>query len=93
MIPKGLANAIVVLVSLVWAGNFAASVFIPGYQTDSTINFVFMTIVGGALALGRGSDAPPNVIERIGQGFVNRGAPPPLPPQPPPEPPPPERPQ
>lgn len=80
MIPKGLANAIVVLVSLVWAANFAASVFIPDYQTDSTINFVFMTIVGGALALRRSPDDPPNAIER----FLNRSPPPPPPPEPPP---------
>lgn len=79
MIPKGLANAIVVLVSLVWAANFTASVFVPGYQTDSTINFVFMTIVGGALALRRSPDDAPNVIER----FFNR--PPPPPPPGPPE--------
>lgn len=53
-LPPALANAIVVLVSLVWAGNFLASVFLPSYEPDSTLNFVFMTIVGGALAL-RGS--------------------------------------
>jgi hypothetical protein len=46
-IPAPLAIAIVVLVSLVWAGNFLASVFLPGYHPDSTLNFVFMTIVGG----------------------------------------------
>lgn len=91
MIPKGLANAIVVLVSLVWAGNFAASVLVTGYETDPTINFVFMTIVGGALALRRGPDDPPNVIERVANGFMGRGTPPP--PPPPPEPPQPGRPE
>lgn len=79
MIPKGLANAIVVLVSLVWAGNFVASVWLTDYQTDSTINFVFMTIVGGALALRRAPDAPPNVVERFANNLMNR----PQPPEPP----------
>ena len=55
-IPGPLANAIVVVVTLVWAGNFLASVFLPGYASDSSLNFVFMTIVGGALALRGGSD-------------------------------------
>jgi hypothetical protein len=37
--------------TLVWAGNFMVSALLPGYRSDSTLNFVFMTIVGGALAL------------------------------------------
>jgi hypothetical protein len=53
VIPNTLANAIITLVTLVWAGNFFASVFSQGYQSDSTLNFVFMAIVGGALALRR----------------------------------------
>lgn len=80
MIPKGLANAIVVLVSLVWAGNFVASVWLPNYQTDSSINFVFMTIVGGALALRRGPNDPPGVIERMAQIIKPQQPPPPPPP-------------
>ncbi len=74
MIPKALANAVVVLVSLVWAGNFFASVFAHDYQPDSAINFVFMTIVGGALALRRGpSDGTggysPNMAQRVVDAF------------------------
>jgi hypothetical protein len=57
VIPNTLANAIITLVTLVWAGNFLASVFSQGYQSDSTLNFVFMAIVGGALALRREAKA------------------------------------
>lgn len=73
MIPKPLANAIVILVSLVWASNFVASIFLSEYQPDSTLNFVFMTIVGGALALRRGPTNPPG----------DTPPEPPAPPQPP----------
>jgi hypothetical protein len=77
MIPKGLANAIIVLVSLVWVSNFAASVWLPDYQTDGTIHFVFMTIVGGAFAFRRNPGDPPNPIERMAQSLTNRQPPPP----------------
>jgi hypothetical protein len=65
-LPAPLAYSIVVLVSLVWAGNFVASVFLPGYRSDSTLSFVFMTIVGGALALKQGDgDAGPGLLTRL----------------------------
>jgi hypothetical protein len=51
MIAKWLSNVIVAIVTLVWAGNFLASVLVPDYHTDGFINFVFMAIVGSALAL------------------------------------------
>lgn len=77
--PKALANSIVILVSIVWAANFVASVFLPNYQTDSTLNFVFMTIVGGALALKRNPGDPPGAIERMTMNIIK----PPPPPDPP----------
>jgi hypothetical protein len=76
-IPAPLANAIIVLVSLVWAGNFLASVFLPGYEPDATINFVFMTIVGGALALRGGEGGGVS-------GLISRVIRPAEPPPPPP---------
>ena len=78
MIPKALANMIVILVSIVWAGNFVASVFAPDYQPDTSINFVFMTIVGGAIALRRGEG--PNVAQRVARAIQNQEPPPPPPP-------------
>lgn len=84
MIPKGLTNAILSLVTLVWAGNFAASVLVPGYVSDPTIHFVFMFIAGGLLAIRRGTDSEaPNAIERV-IGAI-RPPPPPPPPADPPE--------
>lgn len=83
--PKALANSIVILVSIVWAGNFVASVLIPGYQTDSTLNFVFMTIVGGALALKRNPGDPPSAIERMAMTVMRHPPPPPPPAEPPTE--------
>lgn len=74
--PKALANSIVILVSIVWAANFVASVLLPGYQTDSTLNFVFMTIVGGALALKRSPGDPPNAIERMTMSLIKHPPPP-----------------
>ena len=53
MLPRPLASAIIVLVSLIWALNFIAQFFIPEYKPDVTLNGVFMCIVGGALALSR----------------------------------------
>lgn len=78
MIPKPLTNAIVVLVCIVWAGNFAASVFVPGYQSDSAINFVFASVVGGALALRGGNEANPGLLTRLGHAL----RPPPAPTRP-----------
>jgi hypothetical protein len=52
--PK-LRNWIAVTVTVVWACNFLAAL-IPqlNYKTDPTLHIVFMGIVGGAFALGRG---------------------------------------
>lgn len=78
-LPAPLANAIVILVSLVWAGNFLASVFLPDYRGDSALNFVFMTIVGGALALRSDGQGLGGLVSRLMAGRT----PPPLPPEPP----------
>jgi hypothetical protein len=58
LLNKRLADAIVVVVTIVWFINFLAPLF-PGieYQSDPTIHAVFMAVVGGTLALRRnGSD-------------------------------------
>lgn len=78
-IPAPLANAIVILVSLVWAGNFVASVLLPTYRGDSALNFVFMTIVGGALALRGSADGGGGLAARL----MAAVRPPPEPPPPP----------
>lgn len=51
MIPRPLATAIIVVVTLVWAVNFAAQFVVEDYSPDVAINGIFMAVVGGALAL------------------------------------------
>ena len=53
MLPRPLASAIIVVVTIVWAVNFIAQFIVPEYQPDVAINGIFMAIVGGALALSR----------------------------------------
>lgn len=56
MLPKPLASAIISIVTIIWAIDFAAQFFVPEYQSSPTISGVFMAIVGGALALSRKGD-------------------------------------
>ena len=51
MIPRPMANAIIVLVSIVWAANFFLQFIVPSYEPDITLNGVFMAVVGVALGL------------------------------------------
>lgn len=51
MIPKALANAIIVLVSIAFAMNFGAVFIVPGWRPDPYIYGIFMTVVGGSFAL------------------------------------------
>lgn len=53
MIPRPLATSIIIVVTLVWAVNFAAQFVVTDYNSDVAINGIFMAIVGGALALSR----------------------------------------
>lgn len=51
MITPRIANAIVVVVTIVWVCAFVASIVVPEYRADPQINVIFMGIVGGSLAL------------------------------------------
>lgn len=42
-------NAVVLIVSLVWAAAFLAPIFVPTYKPRAEINFAFAAIVGGSL--------------------------------------------
>lgn len=53
MLPPVLAHTVIVIVTLVWLCNFLAPLLVPSYVADPQLNLVFMTIVGGALALRR----------------------------------------
>jgi hypothetical protein len=49
MLNDRLANRIIVLVTIIWAVNFLVGALPQfGFRTNSQINFIFMTIVGGA---------------------------------------------
>lgn len=46
------ANVIIIIVTIIWAGNIVAGMMkINDYQPSETINGIFMTIVGGAFVL------------------------------------------
>lgn len=51
MISPKIANAVIVVVTVVWVCSFVASIVIPEYRTDPQITMVFMSIVGGSVAL------------------------------------------
>lgn len=45
-------SAIITVVTVIWAANFAAGLLIETYEPDQSINTIFMAIVGGLFALG-----------------------------------------
>lgn len=49
-------NAIIAVVTTVWAVNFGAGLFVSTYEPDQSINAVFMAIVGGLFAIGARSN-------------------------------------
>lgn len=52
-------TVLIAVVTTVWAANFAAGMFIKGYETSESINGIFMAIVGGVFALGARREDPP----------------------------------
>lgn len=50
MIGPRLRNAIIVVVTSVWALNFAAGLAVKTYEPDQAINAIFMAVVGGLFA-------------------------------------------
>ena len=50
-ISPRLRNAIIIVVTAVWALNFGAGLVVDDYEPDQAINGVFMGIVGGLFAL------------------------------------------
>jgi hypothetical protein len=51
MVTPRIANAVIVVVTIVWVCSFVISIFIPEYRGDPQIHVIFMGIVGGSLAL------------------------------------------
>lgn len=72
MIPRGLATAIIILVSVIEGVNFFAQFIVADYHPDAAIHGVFAAIVGGALALTRKEEqdkknhpAPPPINDEV----------------------------
>lgn len=59
LLPKWLANFVVILISLVWAANFFAQFVIPTYEFKESIQGLFGLVIGGAFALSRRDDKTP----------------------------------
>ena len=57
MLPRKIATAITILVTLVWFANFILPTFVPSYHSDPTISGIFSTIVGAAFILTRPSSS------------------------------------
>jgi len=53
-----LMNIVLVVVTLVWAGSFAADVFVPNYQPPLEIHSIFMAIVGGVFVASSAGGGP-----------------------------------
>ena len=51
MLNDKTANAIIGVVTVVWAVNFGARFAVVDYQPSESINAIFMAIVGGVFAL------------------------------------------
>lgn len=63
MLPKPLANAIVILVTIVWAANFVIQFIVETYKPDPLIHTAFMAIVGAAFAFSRKDKDKPDTKE------------------------------
>lgn len=50
MLSDRLRAAVIAVVTIVWAANFAAGVFVVDYKPSEAINGVFLAIVGGLFA-------------------------------------------
>lgn len=49
-------NAIITVVTAVWACNFVAGLTVTDYEPDQAINAIFMAVVGGLFAIGARKD-------------------------------------
>lgn len=58
LLPKALANAIVILVAFAWAVNFFLPIIMPSYQPVAYVHGIFTTIIGLAFGLSRYGKEP-----------------------------------
>lgn len=53
MLPRNLATAVIVAVTIVWVLNFVGRWVVVDYKPDPEINTIFSAAIGTVLALGR----------------------------------------
>lgn len=58
MITPRVANAVIIVVTTVWVCQFIVSIVVPEYRADPQIHVIFMSIVGGSLALKSRKPSP-----------------------------------
>lgn len=51
--PDRLRIVVIIVVLIVWISNFIASLVLPGYESNESINAVFMVVVGGIVATNK----------------------------------------
>lgn len=51
MITPRIANAVIIVITIVWVCQFVVSIVVSEYRADPQIHVIFMSIVGGSLAL------------------------------------------
>jgi hypothetical protein len=52
VITQRVRTAVLIIVTIVWALNFAAGIWVEHYKPQESINGVFMIVVGAVFALG-----------------------------------------
>lgn len=58
LIPKPIAIAIAVIITVVWAASQLGSLFVAGYQAPEGIHAALMIVLGAVFALRRSDDKP-----------------------------------
>lgn len=51
MITSRIVDGIIITITVVWVCSFVLSILRPEYRADPQINLIFMSIVGGSVAL------------------------------------------
>lgn len=75
MLPRPLTYAILLIITAVWATNFAAALLLPGYQSDVYIHVIFMGTVGVILGVGARNGSGPKSGDGPGQHHETQNLP------------------
>lgn len=53
-IPTWLSTSLIILISLIWAGNFVAGLVVKDYQAPESVNLLFSSVIGAILIVRKG---------------------------------------